>query len=100
MSDYVGCFKDDQKTCHELVRENKDVEQNRQKTYYDLSTSGTQYEVGNIVMLFNPTITTCHPNKLQSFYSGPQVKREIINDLIFVNEDMKTEKQQQKVHYK
>ena len=75
-----------------------DVEQQRQKTYYDRSTFGPQYEVGDLVMVFNPTIKTGQTKKFKSFYSGPQVIREIINDLNFVIEDVKTKKQQ-KVHY-
>ena len=31
LSDYVGCLKDELQTCHELVRESMDVEQERQK---------------------------------------------------------------------
>ena len=31
LSDYFGCLKDELQTCHELVRENMDVEQERQK---------------------------------------------------------------------
>ena len=49
-------------------------------------------------MVFNPTIKNGQTKKFKSFYSGPQVIREIINDLNFVIEDVKTEKQQ-KVHY-
>ena len=49
-------------------------------------------------MVFNPTIKTGQTKKFKSFYSGPQILREIINDLNFVIEDVKTEKQQ-KVHY-
>ena len=56
LSDHVGCLKDELQTCHELVRESMDVEQERQKTYYDRSTFGSQYEVGDLVMVFNPTI--------------------------------------------
>ena len=98
LSDYVGCLKDELQTCHELVRENMDVEQERQKTYYDHSTFGPQYEVDDLVMVLNPTIKTGQTKKFKSFYSGPQVIREIINDLNFVIEDVKTKKQQ-KVHY-
>ena len=98
LSDYVGCLKDELQTCHELVRESMEVEQQRQKTYYDRSTFGPQYEVGDLVMVFNPTIKTGQTKKFKSFYSGPQVIREIINDLNFVIEDVKTKKQQ-KVHY-
>ena len=68
------------------------------KPYYRRSTFGPQYEVGDLVMVFNPTIKTGQTKKFKSFYSGPQVTREIINDLIFVIEDVKTKKQQ-KVHY-
>ena len=90
VSDYVGCLKDELQTCHELVRESMDVEQERQKTYYDRSTFGPQYEVGDLVMVFNPTIKTGQTKKFKSFYSGPQVIREIMNDLNFVIEDVKT----------
>ena len=68
------------------------------KTYYDRSTFGPQYEVGDLVMVFNPTITTGQTKKFKSFYSRPQVIREIKNDLNFVIEDVKTKKQQ-KVQY-
>ena len=98
MSDYVGCLKDELQTCHELVRESMDVEQERQKTYYDRSTFGIQYDVSDLVMVFNPTMKTGQTKKFKSFYSGPQLIREIINDLNFVIEDVKTKKQQ-KVHY-
>ena len=49
-------------------------------------------------MLFNPTMKTGQTRKFKSFYSGPQVVREIFNHLNFVIEDVKT-KRQQKVHY-
>ena len=68
------------------------------KTYYDRSTFGPQYEVGDLLLVFNPTIKTGQTKKFKSFYSGPQEIREIINDLNFVIEDVKTKKQQ-KVHY-
>ena len=92
LSDYVGCLKDELQTCHELVGESMDVEQERRKTYYDRSTFGPQYEVGDLVMLFNPTIKTGQRKKFKSFYGGPQVIREIINNLSFVIEDVKTKK--------
>ena len=40
-------------------------------------------------MVFNPTMKNGQTKKLKSFYSGPQVIREIINDLNFVIEDVK-----------
>ena len=69
-----------------------DVEQETQKTYYDCSTFGPPYEVGDLLMVFSPTIKTGQTKKLKSFYIGPQVKREIINDVNFVFEDVKTKK--------
>ena len=92
LSYYVGCLKEELQTCHELVRKSIDVEQERQKTYYDRGTIEPQYEVGDLVMVFNPTIKTGQTKKFKSFYSGPQVIREIINDLNFVFEDVKTKK--------
>ena len=67
-----------------------DAEQERQKTNYDRSTFGPEYEVGDLVMVFNPTIKTGQTKKFKSFDSGPQVIREIINDLNFVIEDVNT----------
>ena len=61
-------------------------------------TFGTQNAVDDLVMVFNPTMKTGQTKKFTSFYSGPQVIPEIINDLNFVIEDVKTKKQQ-KVHY-
>ena len=58
LSDYVGCLKDDVQKCHEQVRESMDVEQERQITYYDRSTFGPQYEVGDLVMVFKTTMKT------------------------------------------
>ena len=98
LSDYVGCLKDELQTCHEMVKESMDVDQERQKTYYDRSTFGPQYDVGDLVMVFNPTMKTGQTKKFKSFYSGPHLIRELINDLNFVIEDVKTKKQQ-KVHY-
>ena len=94
LSDYVGCLKDELQTCYELVPERMDLEQERQKTYPDRSTFGPQYEVGDLVMVFNPTIKTGQTKKFESFYSGPQVIREKINNLNFVIKDVKTKKQQ------
>ena len=98
LSDYVGCLKDELQTCHELVQENMDMEQERQKTFFERGTFGQQYEVGDLVMVFKPTMKTGQTKKFKSFYSGPQVIREIINDLNFVIEVVKTKKQE-KVHY-
>ena len=70
----------------------------KEKTYYDCSTIEPQFEVEYLVAVFNPTMRTGQTKKFKSFYSGPQVMREIINDQNFVNEDVKTKKQQ-KVHY-
>ena len=68
------------------------------KTYYDRSTFGPQYELGDLVMVFKPTIKTGQTKKFKSFYSGAQVTPEILNDLNFVIEDVKTKKRQ-KFHY-
>ena len=49
-------------------------------------------------MLFNPTVKPGQTKKFKSYYSGPLVIREILNDLNFIIEDLKTHKQE-KVHY-
>ena len=70
----------------------------KDKAYYDRSTFGPQCEVGDLKMVFNSTMKTGQTMKFKSFYSGPQVTREIINDLNFVIEYVKS-KRQQNVHY-
>ena len=49
-------------------------------------------------MLFNPGVKPEQTQKVRSYCSGPLVIREKINDLNFIIEDLKTQKQQ-KVHY-
>ena len=49
-------------------------------------------------MLFNPTVKRGQTKKFKSYYSGPLVIREMINDLNFITEELKTQKQQ-KVYY-
>ena len=67
LSGYVGCLKDELQTCHEMVRETMNVEQDKQKTYYDSSTFGPQYEVGDLVRVFNPTMKTGQKRNLNLF---------------------------------
>ena len=55
LNNYVGCLEEELQRCLNLLRESMDVEHERQKSYYDRSTSGAQYEVGDLVMVFNPT---------------------------------------------
>ena len=74
-----------------------DVEE-RQKSYYDRSKYGTSYKVGEEVLVFNPTVKRGETRKFTSFYKGPYIIVEIINDLNFKVEDKKTRKAI-KVHY-
>ena len=97
-SDYICNLKKEVQLCHELVRLNMEVEQERQKTYYDRKQFGPKYQTGDLVLLFNPTVKPGQTKKFKSYYSGPLVIREIIIDLNFIIEDLKTQKQQ-KVHY-
>ena len=97
-SDYVGNLKKELQLCHQLVRLNMEVEHERQKTYYDRKQFGPKYQTGDLVLLFNPAVKPGQTKKFKSYYSGPLVIREIINDLNFIIEDLKTQKQQ-KVHY-
>ena len=75
-----------------------DVEQERQKSYYDRSKYGPSYKVGEVVLVFNPTVKKGETRKLTSFYRGPYIIVEIINDLNLKVEDKKTRKAI-KVHY-
>ena len=83
---------------HQLMREYNDVEQERQKSYYDRSKYGPSYEVGEEVLVFNPTVKKGERRKFTSFFRVPYIIVEIINNLIFKVEDKKTRKAI-KVHY-
>ena len=61
-------MKDKKQTCHELVRESMDVEQERQKTYCDRSTIGPQYQVGDLEKVFNPTMKNLNSFTLDRLY--------------------------------
>ena len=53
------------------MRESMDVEQERQKTYYDRSKYGPNYKVGEDVLVFNPTVEKGETQKITSVYRGP-----------------------------
>ena len=63
-SDYVGCLKNEIETSHERRREIMGVEQESQKAYYDRRLFGLQYEISDLVMVFNPAIETDQTNNL------------------------------------
>ena len=97
-SNYVGNLKKELQLCNELVRLNMEVEQERKKIYYDRKQFGPKYQTGDLVLLFNSKVKPGQTKKFKSYYSGPLVIRAIINDLNFITEDLKAQKQQ-KVHY-
>ena len=96
-SDYVGNLKKELKLCHELVRLNMELEQEREKTYYNRKQFGPKYQTGDLVLLFNPTVKPGQTKKFKLYYSGPLVIREIINDLNFIINDLKTQKKTAKI---
>ena len=96
-SDYVFTTKQKIQETHQLMRENMDVEQERQKLYYDRSKYGPSYKVGEVLVL-KPTVKKGETRKFTFFYRGPYIIVEIINDLNFKVEDKKTRKAT-KVHY-
>ena len=90
--DYVYSTKQKLEETHQLMREGMDVKQERQKTYYDRSKYGPNYNVGEEVLVFNPTVKKGETRKFTSFYRGPYKIVEIINDLNLKVEDKKTKK--------
>ena len=97
-SDYVFTMKQKLQETHQLMREYMDVKQERQKSYYDRSKYGPCYKIGEEVLVFNPTVKKGETRKFTSFFRGPYIIVEIINDLNFKVEDKKTRKAI-KVHY-
>ena len=75
-----------------------DVKQERQKSYYDRIKYGPSYQVGEEVLVFNPTVKKGETRKFTTFYRGPYIIVKIINDLNFKVEDKNTRKAI-KVHY-
>ena len=68
-----------------------DDKQERQKTYYDRSKYEPNSKVGEKVLVFNPTFKKGETRKITSFYRGPYIIVEFINDLNFKVEDKKDE---------
>ena len=97
-SDYVFTMEQKLQETHQLMREYMDIEQERQKSYYDRSKYGPSYKVGDEVLVFNPTAKKGETRNFTSFYRGPYIIVEIINDLSFKVEEKKTRKAI-KVHY-
>ena len=79
-SDYVFTLKQKLQETHQLMREYMDVEQERHKTYYDCSKYGPNYKVGDEILVLNPTVKKGETRKFTSFYRGPYIIVEIIND--------------------
>ena len=77
---------------HQLKVEFMDIEQERQKTYYDCSRYGPSYKAGEEVLVFNPTVKKGETRNFTSFYKGPYIIVDFINDLNFKVEDKKTRK--------
>ena len=77
---------------HQMMREYMDVEQERQKSYYDRSKYGPSYKVGEVVLVFSPTVKKGEKRKFTSFYRGPYIIFETINDLSFKVDYKKTRK--------
>ena len=97
-SDYVFTMNQKLQETHQLMQEYMDVEQERQKSYYDRSKYGPSYKVGEDVLVFNTTVKKGETRKFTSFYRGTYIIVEIINDLNFKVEDKKTRKAI-KVHF-
>lgn len=68
---YVKELKEQFETVYEVVRQNVDAHQMRQKRYYDRKVFGTPYKVGQLVWLFTPAKKRGLSPKLQCFWQGP-----------------------------
>jgi hypothetical protein len=53
---YVSSLRRNIETAFQRVQTNITTSQRRQKDYYDRKVSGKQIDVGNKVMLFNPSV--------------------------------------------
>ena len=82
-SDFIYNTKRELQKAHHLVRSHMELEQTRQKTYYDYRAYGPVYHVGEQVLIFFPTVKKGQTKKFTSFYRGPYKILEIINNLKF-----------------
>ena len=90
--DHVFTMKQKLQETHQLMRNYMDVKKERQKTYYDRNRYEASYKVGEEVLVFNPEVKKGETRKFNSFYRGPNIIVEIINDLNFKVEDKNTKK--------
>ena len=66
-NDCVFPMKQKLQETHQLMVEFMDIEQERQKTYYDRSWYGPSYKAGEEVLVFNPTVKKRRNNKFYFF---------------------------------
>ena len=97
-SDYVLTMKQKLQETHHLIREYMNVEQERQKTFYDRIKYGPRYKFGEKLLVFSPTVKKGKIRKYTFFYRGPYIIVKVMNDLNFNVEDKKSRKAI-KVHY-
>ena len=91
-SDYVFKMKQELQETHQLMGEDIDVKQKRQKNYYDFSRHGPSYKVGKEFLVFIPTFKKGKTRKFTPFHRGPYIIVDFINDLNLKVEDKKSRK--------
>ena len=92
-SDFIFKTRRELQRAHHQIRIHMEVEQTKQKTYYDYRAYGPTYKEGQQVLVFFPTVKKGETKKFTSSYKGPYTNVKIINDLNFQvchNETKKT----------
>ncbi|VEN45006.1 unnamed protein product [Callosobruchus maculatus] len=81
--DYVANLRRRMDEAHEKVRHNIRTAGDRMKMTYDVGSSETAYQPGDLVWLYNPQKRRGLSPKLQSSWEGPYEVVKKINDVIY-----------------
>ena len=92
--DYVFQRLVESSTIFESVIQKNGWEMRRQKAIFDKKKHGPSYKEGDLVLLHSPVCSQGQTPKLKSFWSGPHCVKKVINQINFVLQDVKTQKQQ------
>ena len=79
--EYVAAVRSSLETAHDIVRQNLNEAQRRQKDYYDSRVSGDPYSAGDRVWLHSSAVKRGTLSKLASSREGPYQVLESLSDV-------------------
>ena len=95
-SDYVKSLKNTLEDVHQIVRENIQSAQFRQKRDYDVKLFRKQYNAGDAVYRVDSTTRIGQSKKLRALWQGPYLVIQVISPVLY---HIQTRKKQSVIHH-